>query len=62
MVQIAQTNIVLSGYKYIVDMVRNRASTMKTPFCLHLDHGKTFEENIQLTKKHSNFVVDTIFR
>ena len=37
MVQIAPTNIVLSGYKYIVDMVRNRASTMKTPFCLHLD-------------------------
>ena len=44
MVQIAPTNIVLSGYKYIVDMVRNRASTMKTPFCLHLDHGKTFED------------------
>lgn len=44
MVQIAPTNIVLSGYKYIVDMVRNRASTMQTPFCLHLDHGKTFED------------------
>lgn len=44
MVQIAPTNIVLSGYKYIVDMVRNRASTMTTPFCLHLDHGKTFND------------------
>lgn len=44
MVQIAPTNIVLSGYQYIVDMVRTKAKNMQTPFCLHLDHGKSFDD------------------
>lgn len=44
MIQIAPTNIKLSGYKYITDMVKTRATRMNTSVSLHLDHGQTFED------------------
>lgn len=42
-IQIAPTNIPLSGYGYIADMVERYAKDMDTPIALHLDHGKTFD-------------------
>lgn len=42
-IQIAPTNISISGYEYIYDMVARKAATMDTPVTLHLDHGKSFE-------------------
>ncbi|UQS82274.1 class II aldolase [Bombilactobacillus folatiphilus] len=42
-IQIAPTNVSLSGYGYIADMVKRYTANMETPVALHLDHGKTFE-------------------
>lgn len=42
-IQIAPTNIPLSGYGYIFDMVKRYADKMETPVTLHLDHGKNFK-------------------
>ncbi|MCO6546661.1 MAG: class II aldolase [Gilliamella sp.] len=42
-IQIAPTNIPLSGYGYIYDMVKRYADQMETPVTLHLDHGKDFQ-------------------
>lgn len=42
-IQIAPTNIPVSGYDYIYDMVARKAKTMDTPVTLHLDHGKSFD-------------------
>lgn len=43
-IQVAPTNITLSGYEYIVDMVKRYAEKMDTPVSLHLDHGKRYED------------------
>jgi ketose-bisphosphate aldolase len=42
-IQVAPTNVALSGYEYIYDMVARRLSTAKTPVALHLDHGKSIQ-------------------
>ncbi|MGQ2373829.1 class II aldolase [Companilactobacillus zhachilii] len=42
-IQIAPTNVPLSGYGYIADMVKRYAANMDTPIALHLDHGKDFQ-------------------
>lgn len=42
-IQVAPTNVALSGYEYIYDMVARRLSTTKTPVALHLDHGKSIQ-------------------
>lgn len=42
-IQIAPTNIPVSGYGFIKDMVNRFAKQMDTPIALHLDHGKTFD-------------------
>jgi ketose-bisphosphate aldolase len=42
-IQIAPTNIPVSGYGYIADMVERYAKEMDTPIALHLDHGKDFD-------------------
>lgn len=42
-IQIAPTNIPVSGYGFIKDMVDRFAKEMDTPIALHLDHGKTFD-------------------
>lgn len=40
-VQVAPTNVALSGYEYIFDMVSRRLANTNVPVALHLDHGKT---------------------
>lgn len=40
-VQVAPTNVVISGYEYIYDMVARRLESCEVPVALHLDHGKT---------------------
>jgi fructose-bisphosphate aldolase class II len=42
-IQVAPTNVALSGYEYIYDMVTRRLSTCDVPVALHLDHGKSLE-------------------
>jgi tagatose 1,6-diphosphate aldolase GatY/KbaY len=44
MIQIAPTNVKLSGYSYIADIVKRAEDQYKVPMCLHLDHGRTFED------------------
>lgn len=43
-VQIAPTNIKLTGYDYIAQTTAMAAEKYITPFALHLDHGKTLED------------------
>lgn len=40
-VQVAPTNVVISGYEYVYDMVARRLESCEVPVALHLDHGKT---------------------
>jgi fructose-bisphosphate aldolase, class II len=40
-IQVAPTNVALSGYDYIYDMVSRRLATCDVPVALHLDHGKS---------------------
>lgn len=42
-VQVAPTNVALSGYEYIYDMVARRLADTKVPVALHLDHGKSID-------------------
>lgn len=42
-VQVAPTNVALSGYEYIYDMVSRRLAETKVPVALHLDHGKSID-------------------
>jgi len=43
-VQIAPTNVKLSGYDYIANIVKSTAEKVEVPVTLHLDHGMTFED------------------
>lgn len=43
-VQIAPTNLRLSGYEFIGQIARLSARRTKTPISLHLDHGRTMED------------------
>ncbi|GAA2007076.1 class II fructose-bisphosphate aldolase [Nakamurella flavida] len=40
-IQVAPTNVALSGYEYIYDMVARRLADCPVPVALHLDHGKS---------------------
>jgi ketose-bisphosphate aldolase len=42
-IQVAPTNVALSGYEYIYDMVSRRLAGTAVPVALHLDHGKTLD-------------------
>lgn len=42
-IQVAPTNVALSGYEYIFDMVSRRLAETEVPVALHLDHGKSLE-------------------
>lgn len=42
-IQVAPTNVALSGYEYIYDMVSRRLADTAVPVALHLDHGKSLE-------------------
>ncbi|MFD2830054.1 class II aldolase [Corticicoccus populi] len=44
MVQIAPTNVKLSGYDYIAEIVKKAADKVSVPVTLHLDHGMSFED------------------
>ncbi|WP_152655835.1 class II aldolase [Oceanobacillus sp. CFH 90083] len=44
MVQIAPTNVKLSGYDYIAEIVKRAAEKVSVPVTLHLDHGMSFED------------------
>lgn len=44
MVQIAPTNVKLSGYNYIANIAKMAAEKANIPIVLHLDHGMTFED------------------
>ena len=43
-IQCAPTNVTLSGYEYIFDMVSRRVADTKVPIALHLDHGRTIDD------------------
>lgn len=42
-IQVAPTNVALSGYEYIYDMVSRRLESTDVPVALHLDHGKSLD-------------------
>lgn len=42
-IQVAPTNVALSGYEYIYDMVSRRLADVNVPVALHLDHGKSID-------------------
>ncbi|MFG6279937.1 class II fructose-bisphosphate aldolase [Microbacterium sp. 5K110] len=42
-IQVAPTNVKLSGYEYIYDMVARRLAECPVPVALHLDHGKSLD-------------------
>lgn len=42
-IQVAPTNVALSGYEYIYDMVSRRLASCDVPVALHLDHGKSLD-------------------
>lgn len=42
-IQVAPTNVSLSGFEYIYDMVSRRLASTDIPVALHLDHGKNLE-------------------
>ncbi|MBT8163251.1 MULTISPECIES: class II fructose-bisphosphate aldolase [Arthrobacter] len=42
-IQVAPTNVALSGYEYVYDMVSRRLASCDVPVALHLDHGKSLE-------------------
>ncbi|MFF7684269.1 class II fructose-bisphosphate aldolase [Microbacterium sp. NPDC007973] len=42
-IQVAPTNVKLSGYEYVYDMVARRLADTTVPVALHLDHGKSLD-------------------
>ncbi len=42
-IQVAPTNVKLSGYEYVYDMVARRLADTDVPVALHLDHGKSLD-------------------
>lgn len=43
-IQIAPTNVKVTGYDFIAETTRMAAENYVTPFALHLDHGKALED------------------
>lgn len=43
-VQVAPTNVKLTGYEYIAETTKIAAEHYVTPFALHLDHGKALDD------------------
>ena len=56
-VQIAPTNVKLSGYDYIANIVKSAAEKANVPITLHLDHGMTFEDIKQAVDAGFNSVM-----
>lgn len=58
-VQVAPTNVALSGYDYIYDMVSRRLADTKVPVALHLDHGKSIEAvEAALAARFTSIMID----
>jgi fructose-bisphosphate aldolase class II len=58
-IQVAPTNVALSGYEYIYDMVSRRLETCDVPVALHLDHGKSLESvEGALAAKFTSIMID----
>ena len=58
-IQVAPTNVALSGYEYIYDMVARRLATTEVPVALHLDHGKSLESvEGALAAKFTSIMID----
>ena len=59
-IQVAPTNVVLSGYEYIYDMVARRLEKSTVPIALHLDHGKSIEAvEAALAAQYTSIMVDS---
>jgi fructose-bisphosphate aldolase class II len=58
-VQVAPTNVALSGYEYIYDMVSRRLAHTKVPVALHLDHGKSINAvEAALAARFTSIMID----
>ncbi|MFV0407769.1 MAG: class II fructose-bisphosphate aldolase [Propioniciclava sp.] len=58
-IQVAPTNIALSGYEYIYDMVARRLESTSVPVALHLDHGKSLAAVEQaLAARFTSIMID----
>ncbi len=58
-IQVAPTNVALSGYEYIYDMVSRRLADTDVPVALHLDHGKTITSVEQaLAARFTSIMID----
>ena len=59
-IQVAPTNVVLSGYEYIYDMVTRRLEKSTVPIALHLDHGKSIEAvEAALAAQYTSIMIDS---
>lgn len=58
-IQVAPTNITLSGYEYIYDMVQRRIAGTDVPIALHLDHGRSLDDvRGSLASGFTSFMLD----
>lgn len=58
-IQVAPTNVKLSGYEYIYDMVARRLQACSVPVALHLDHGKSIEAvEAALAARFTSIMID----
>jgi len=58
-IQVAPTNVALSGYEYIYDMVSRRLADTEVPVALHLDHGKSLEAvEAALAARFTSIMID----
>jgi fructose-bisphosphate aldolase, class II len=58
-IQVAPTNVTLSGYEYIYDMVSRRLEDCPVPVALHLDHGKTIDAvEAALAARFTSIMID----
>jgi fructose-bisphosphate aldolase class II len=58
-IQVAPTNVSLSGYEYIYDMVTRRLESSRVPVALHLDHGKSLSDvHAALMARFTSIMID----
>lgn len=58
-IQVAPTNVKLSGYEYIYDMVARRLEDCSVPVALHLDHGKSIDAvEAALAARFTSIMID----
>lgn len=58
-IQVAPTNVALSGYGYVYDMVARRLAATDVPVALHLDHGKSIEAvEAALAARFTSIMID----